>query len=126
MKNDSMMFDPDGRDGDVTRGLRGIYAAPGDGAYWNGLESRIMRYILAADGGPWWTAFGGWTRAGAVAAAIALVAVGLGSQDAHEAERRAAYEAVVDGSAPATTLDRVTRTPGLTETEAMFRYVIAY
>ena len=126
MSNDSMMFDPEGRDADVTRELRALYAAPEAQAYWDGLESRILRYILAADGGPWWTAFGGWTRVGAVAAAIALVAIGLGTQGAYEAERRAAYEAVVDVSTPATTLDRVTRTPGLTETEAMFRYVIAY
>jgi hypothetical protein len=126
MKNDSMMFGPEDRDAEVTRGVRALYAAPEGAAYWDGLESRIMRYVLTADGGPWWTAFGGWSRAGAIAAAIALVAVGLGTQGAQEAEVRAAYEAVVDGAAPATTLDRVTRTPGLTETEAMFRYVIAY
>jgi hypothetical protein len=126
MSGDSMMFDPDGRDDDVTRGLRAMYAAPLSESYWDGLESRIMRYVLAGEGGPWWTAFGGWTRAGAIAATLALIAAGIGTRDASDAERRAAYEAVVNDLPTTNTFERVTRTPGLTETEAMFRYVISF
>jgi hypothetical protein len=124
MSDDSMMFDPNGRNDDVTRGLRVMYAAPEAEGYWDGLESRIMRYILTADGGPWWTAFGGWTRAGAVAAAIAIIAVGLGTRGAREAELRAAYQAIDDDAMPASTFERISRTPGLSKSEAVLQYVV--
>jgi hypothetical protein len=125
MSNDSILFDPDPREDDVTRGLRAIYAAPGGEGYWAALESRIMRYVLAAESAPWWTAFGGWTRAGAVAAAVVLIAVAVATKDAHDAEVRAAYDAIIDDSVPVTTFERVSRTPGLSKTDAAFLYVIS-
>ena len=126
MSDDIILFDPDRHDDeDTLRALRAMYAAPDDAAYWTGLHRRILSYVAAAEGG-WWTAFGSWKRLGLVAASIALVAIGLGTQGTREAETRAAYEAVLDDTTPGTAYERVTRTPGLTENEAMFQYVISY
>jgi hypothetical protein len=125
MSDDIILFDPDRHDDDALRALRAMYAAPDDAAYWDGLHRRILGYVAAAEGG-WWTAFASWKRLGLIAAAVALVAVGLGTQDTREAETRAAYEAVLDDTTPGSAYERVTRTPGLTESEAMFQYVISY
>lgn len=126
MNDDIMLFDPDRHDDDdALRALRARYAAPDDAAYWDGLHRRIMSYVVAADGG-WWTAFGSWKRLGLVAASVTLVAVGLGTQGTRDAETRAAFEAVLDDTTPGSAYERVTQTPGLTESEAMFQYVISY
>jgi len=62
---------PEGRDDDVTRELRRLYAAPADDAYWQGLQERILaslagRPAVTADG--WWVALERWSRIGALAA----------------------------------------------------------
>lgn len=126
MSDDIILFDPDRHDDDeALRALRAMYAAPDNAAYWDGLHRRIMGYVTAAEAG-WWTAFGSWKRLGVIAASIALVAIGIGTQGSRDAETRAAYEAVLDDTTPSSAYERVTRTPGLTESEAMFQYVISY
>ncbi len=127
MSDDIILFDPDrhDEDDDALGALRAMYAAPRDAAYWDGLHRRIVAYVATADGG-WWTAFRGGKRLGIVAASVAVVAIGLGTQGTREAETRAAYEAVLEDTTPGSTYERVTRTPGLTESEAMFQYVISY
>ena len=125
MNDDILLFDPDRSDDDATRALGAMYAAPGDPAYWDALHGRIMNYVLAAEGA-WWMSFRNWKPLGLVAAAVALVAIGFGAQDVRDAETRAAYEAVLTDTTPTTTYERVVRTPGLTESEAMYRYVISY
>ena len=127
MSDDILLFDPDrhDEDDDALRALRAMYAAPGDGAYWDGLHRRILSYVASVEGG-WWTAYGSWKRLGIVAASVALAAIGVGTQRTREAETRAAYEAVLDDTTPGSAYERVTRTPGLTETDAMFQYVISY
>ena len=126
MSDDIILFDPDRHDDDeALRALRAMYAAPQSAEYWDGLHRRILGYVTAADGG-WGTAFGSWKRLGLVAATIALVAVGIGTRGTRDAETRAAYEAVLEDTTPGSQYERVTRTPGLTESEAMFQYVISY
>ena len=127
MSDDILLFDPDrhDEDDDALRALRAMYVAPGEGAYWDGFHRRILSYVAAAEGG-WWTAYGSWKRLGIVAASVALAAIGVGTQGTREAETRAAYEAVLDDTTPGSAYERVTRTPGLTETDAMFQYVISY
>ena len=125
MSDDIILFDPDRQDDDATRALRAMYAAPGDAAYWDGLHGRIMSYIVASEGA-WWTGFRNWKPLGLAAAAVALLAVGFGAQDVRDAETRAAYEAVLTDTTPTTAYERVVRTPGLTESDAMFLYVISY
>ena len=126
MSDDILLFDPDRHeDDDALRALRGMYVAPDDTAYWDGLHRRIMSYVTAAEGG-WWTAFGSWKRLGLVAASVTIVAIGIGTMGTRDAETRAAYEAVLNDPTPSSTYDRVTRTPGLSESDAMFQYVISY
>lgn len=125
MTDDIIPFDAHREDDDATRVLGALYAPPGGEAYWDALHARIMGYVLASENG-WWTAFGSWKRLGLAAAAVAVVAVGLGTRDTREAETRASYEAVLDDTTGASAYERVTRTPGLSENEAMFRYVISY
>ena len=126
MTDDIIQFDPDRHDDDdAIRALRAMYLAPDDAAYWDGLHRRIMSYVTAAEGG-WWTAFGSWKRLALVAASVALAAIGVGTQGTRDAETRAAYKAVLDDTTPGSAYERVTQTPGLTESEAMFQYVISY
>jgi hypothetical protein len=126
MTDDIMLFDPERHDDDdALRALRAMYAAPDDAAYWDGLHRRILSYVAGAEGG-WWTAFASWKRLGLVAASVALVAIGFGTQGSRDAETRAAYEAVLEDTTPGSAYERVTQTPGLTESEAMFQYVISY
>ena len=127
MSDDIIPFDPDrhDEDDDALRALRAMYSAPGEAAYWDGLHRRILAYVAAAEGG-WWTAFRSWKRLGIVAASIAAAAIGVGTQGTREAETRAAYEAVLADTTPGSAYERVTRTPGLTDSEAMFQYVISY
>ena len=126
MSDDIILFDPDRHDDDdALRALRAMYAAPADAAYWDGLHRRILGYVTAAEGG-WWTAFGSWKRLGLVAASVAVTAVAVGTQGSRDAETRAAYEAVLEDTTPSSAYERVTRTPGLTESDAMFQYVISY
>lgn len=125
MSDDIILFDPDRNDDDATRALRTMYAAPADPTYWDGLHARVMAYVLTAEGNGWWSGFGSWTRLGAIAAALALVAVGLGNQEDRDAEARMAYEAVLDDTTPSNTYERVTRTAGLSERDAILAYVIS-
>ena len=126
MNDDIIQFDPDRHDDDdAIRALRAMYLAPDDAAYWDGLHRRIMSYVTAAEGS-WWMAFGSWKRLALVAASVALAAIGVGTQGTRDAETRAAYKAVLDDTTPGSAYERVTQTPGLTESEAMFQYVISY
>ena len=125
MSDDIIQFDPDRQDDDANRALRALYAAPADAAYWDGLHGRIMSYILASEGA-WWMSFREWKPLALAAAAVALIAVGFGAQDLRDAETRAAYEAVLTDTTPSSPYERVVRTPGLSESDAMFRYVISY
>jgi len=125
MSDDIILFDTDRNDDDALRALRAMYAAPDDAAFWDGLHRRIMNYVATAETG-WWTAFGSWTRVGIAAASIALTAIGVGAWGSREADTRAAYEAVLEDTTSASAYERVTRTPGLTESDAMFQYVISY
>jgi len=125
MSDDIIPFDRDRQDDDAIGALRTMYAAPGDQAYWDGLHGRIMGYIQASEGA-WWMGFRNWKPLGLVAAAIALVAVGFGAAGVRDAETRAAYDAVLTDTTPSSAYERVVRTPGLSESDAMFPYVISY
>jgi hypothetical protein len=63
-------------DDDLTRGLRGLYAAPAGHAYWNELESRIMSRVAEVELG-WWTELDRWMRPALAAAAILVITAGV-------------------------------------------------
>src|SRR3954470_17527082 len=78
-------------DDEITRGMRGLYAAPAGHAYWNELESRIMGRVAEVELG-WWTELDRWLKPGLVAAAVLIVTAGAAMFRAQKAETDAAYE----------------------------------
>ncbi|HET9425153.1 MAG TPA: hypothetical protein VFO55_07275 [Gemmatimonadaceae bacterium] len=81
---------PNGDD-DLTRGLRGLYAAPAGHAYWNELEARIMARVAEVELG-WWTELDRWLRPALVAAAVLIVSAGVAMFQAQKTETESAYE----------------------------------
>lgn len=79
---------------DVTRGLRAVYAAPSDEAYWSELEARIMHRISSMELG-WWTELDQWTRPALLAAAALILACSAALFRAHEVAQTTAYEALL-------------------------------
>lgn len=71
----------------VTRALRSRYAAPGDEAYWAGLQMLVMSRVAATARGSWLQVAAGWARPGLVAAAaVLLVAAALFQANRGDAE----------------------------------------
>ncbi len=90
---------PNGRDDDLTRALRSLYAPPAERGYWAALERRILARIDAAGiDEAWWSELARWVRVGTVAAAAALVLSGYALWRAQEAREQRAYEALVESS----------------------------
>lgn len=87
----------DGSDGDVTRELRALYAAPAGEPYWNELESRIMARITEVDLG-WWAELDRWARPALLAAAVLVLAAGVAMFRARQVETRTAYESILTPS----------------------------
>ncbi|HET7565518.1 MAG TPA: hypothetical protein VFJ96_11020 [Gemmatimonadaceae bacterium] len=86
---------PNGREDDLTRALRQVYAAPADPSYWESLEARIMARVRGESDG-WWMPLSGWGPVGLIAAGLALVVAGLTVTHAREEEARMAYEMVIE------------------------------
>jgi hypothetical protein len=57
--------------------LRDMYAAPADPGYWAQLEARILARVRRDGALAWWSPFPDWMRAGLIAAAAAILIVGL-------------------------------------------------
>ena len=89
---------PEGRDDDVTRELRRLYAAPADDAYWQALEARILASVAGhsvGDAEGWWTPLERWSRVGALAAAVALCVAGAALWRANEVREQSALQAAM-------------------------------
>ena len=115
---------PDGPDAHTTRVLREHYAAPREAGYWEALERRVMARVTG-EGGEWWLAFGGWTRAGLIAAGLTALVGGAALWQARTVEARVAYEAVI--AEPATSAEMAgTPRRAATEREATLRYLISH
>ena len=78
-------------DDEITRGMRGLYAAPAGHAYWNELESRIMARVAEVELG-WWTELDRWLKPALVAAAVLVLAAGVAMFRAHQSDTNSAYE----------------------------------
>jgi hypothetical protein len=78
-------------DDEITRGMRGLYAAPAGHAYWNELESRIMARVAEVELG-WWTELDRWLKPALVAAAVLVMAAGVAMFRAHQSDTNSAYE----------------------------------
>ena len=103
---------PEGRDDDLTRALRRIYAAPDEPGYWDRLEERILARLSAGDAGTledlWWTPLARWATPGVIAAALALLVAGATLWQAREVrEQSAARAAMLQANAPLAQLSAV-------------------
>ena len=81
-------------DGDITRGLRSLFAAPAGEPYWNELEARIMARVAEVDLG-WWAELDRWVRPALVAAALLVLTAGVAMFRAREVETQTAYENIL-------------------------------
>lgn len=81
-------------DDEITRGLRGLYAAPADEAYWNELEAKVMARVTGIDLG-WWAELDRWVRPALVAAALLVITAGVAMFRARQAETQIAYENIL-------------------------------
>jgi hypothetical protein len=114
--------------------LRDVYAPPAEGAYWNGLESRIManiaRHRATLIPVNWWSDLANWTAPGLAAAALLFVAAGILWSRQEDEELRTTYEAVTDPVAPDVLPGavQVVTAPrdGSSQREATFRYVLSH
>ena len=111
----------DDEDGEVSSGLRAIYAAPEGDVYWNDLESRIMARISEVDLG-WWAELDRWVRPALVAAAVLVLAASVAMFRARQAETANAYDNILTpGNTPVEAAIRPTLEG---DREATLRYVL--
>ena len=123
--SDYLKLHPDRGDDDVTRALRKLYAAPGDGGYWRDLEARILSAIASAPQSiGWWDELDRWMRPALVAAAVVLLAAGVALFRARQVAQENTYEAMLTPtSLPIETAVR----PMLQEPrETTFRYLVTH
>jgi hypothetical protein len=85
---------PNGRDDELTRALRRIYAPPGGEAFWEGLERRILARVSASEEDIWWRQLSRWRRGLAVAGAAAIIVAGLVAQHSNHQRSIAAYREI--------------------------------
>lgn len=110
----------DSGDQDLVEGLRAIYAAPAEDAYWRDLEARILSRLTEPAG--WWDELDRWARPALVAAAVAMLSVGVALYRARQMEHDTAYEAVLT---PTTLPIETAVRPVLHgQREATFRYLM--
>jgi hypothetical protein len=121
-------------DAKITEALRDIYAPPAEGAYWDGLETRIMSSIRAHRQAiipvNWWTDLATWAAPGLAAAALLFVVAGALLSRQNDEDMRVTYEAVTDPVStdvlPGAVQVVVAPHDGSSQREATFRYVLQH
>ena len=123
-------------DARITEMLRGVYAPPAEGAYWDALEGRIMAHI--AEHRPavvripvnWWSDLAGWAAPGLAAAALVFAAAGALLARQNDEELRTGYEAVTESAAtdvlPGAVQVVTAPHDGSSQREETFRYVMSH
>lgn len=93
MKGPALVRDDD----ELTSHLRAIVAPPGDDAYWNGLEQRIMARIeRGREENRWWALSARVYQFGLLAAGLTLIVASSIFLRERALERRMAYETVIE------------------------------
>jgi len=121
-------------DAKITAMLRDVYAPPAEGAYWDGLETRIMSYIKAHEVASipvnWWSDLASWAGPGLAAAALLFVAAGLMWSRQKDEDLRTTYDAVTEPLAsdvlPGAVQVVTAPYDGSSQREATFRYVLSH
>jgi hypothetical protein len=114
--------------------LRDVYAPPAEGAYWDGLQGRIMtsiaRHRASVIPVNWWSDLASWTGPGLAAAALLFVAAGIVWSRQDDEELRTSYEAVTEPLAsdvlPGAVQVVTAPHDGSSQREATFRYVLSH
>jgi hypothetical protein len=114
--------------------LRNLYAPPAEGAYWEGLHSRIManiaRHRVSVIPVNWWSDLANWTGPGLAAAALLFVAAGMLWSRQNDEELSTTYEAVTEPVAsdvlPGAVQVVTAPHDGSSQREATFRYVLSH
>jgi hypothetical protein len=122
-------------DANITGLLRDAYAPPAEGAYWDGLEARILAYVKSHEAVVkipvnWWSDLASWAAPGLAAAALLFVAAGLLWSRQEDEDLRASYEAVTEPLAsdvlPGAVQVVIAPHDGSSQREATFRYVMSH
>ena len=121
-------------DAKITEALRGIYAPPAEGAYWDTLETRIMANIRAHRQAlipvNWWSDLATWAGPGLAAAALLFIVAGAVLARQKDEDMRVTYEAVTEPLAsdvlPGAVQVVVAPHDGSSQREATFRYVMQH
>jgi hypothetical protein len=122
------------RDPRITEMLRDVYAPPAEGAYWDGLETRIMSYIKAHRQAlipvNWWSDLANWAAPGLAAAALLFIAAGALWSRQNDEDMRTTYDAVTESLAsdvlPGAVQVVTAPRDGSSQREATFRYVLSH
>lgn len=107
--------------------VRRMYLPPaqGDESYWSSLEQRIMArvvdpaFLSSLDSPRWWNVLEGWSRAGLLAAGIAVIVSAALIQNQSVDDDSVVYESVA--SMPA--LEALA--PAVDQNDAVISYVLA-
>ena len=120
--------------GEITAALRDIYAPPAEGAYWDGLETRIMSHIKSHRQTlipvNWWSDLANWAAPGLAAAALLFIAAGALWSRQKDEEMLTTYDAVTESLAsdvlPGAVQVVTAPRDGSSQREATFRYVLSH
>ncbi len=121
-------------DAKITEALRGIYAPPAEGAYWDTLETRVLANIRAHRQAVipvnWWSDLATWAGPGLAAAALLFIVAGAVLARQKDEDMRVSYEAVTEPLAsdvlPGAVQVVVAPHDGSSQREATFRYVMQH
>ena len=133
MENRTDLQPDDEGDAKLAGLLREVYAPPAEGAYWDGLEARIMAKIAEHRSSlipvNWWTDLATWMAPGMAAAALLFVAAGMLWSRQKDEDMRTSYEAVTESEAevlPGAVQVVTAPHDGSSQREATFRYVLSH
>lgn len=127
----------DDNEGDarITAMLRDVYAPPAEGAYWDGLQSRILAYVREHEAAAvipvnWWSDLASWAGPGLAAAALLFAAAGVMWSRQKDEDLRTSYEAMTEPLAsdflPGAVQVVTAPHDGSSQREATFRYVLSH
>lgn len=131
----NLRLDDNEGDARMTAMLRDVYAPPAEGAYWDGLQSRILAYVREHEAAAvipvnWWSDLASWAGPGLAAAALLFAAAGVIWSRQKDEDLRTSYEAVTEPLAsdflPGAVQVVTAPHDGSSQREATFRYVLSH